>query len=159
MTSIASTQNVRDAGGLLPNASGGATDAQCTAALLLAQNEILSFITKTDYEYIRDYTGSDADELEMQEAFRDGEARFAVGFLPKVLSNVQLAETGFKTESQIGKTVTRFGNADDIATIANDWLAQGMLKISPYLDLSLKDECDNEIGLISDDGSMSLMAI
>ena len=139
MTSIADPSSVRAAGSLDLPSKGGASDDQLNAAITPAQTLILNYITDADYIAMRDYTGADADTLAMKAAFKLGESYFAMGFLANVLMGAQMEQTGFKTQSTIGRATTTFGNPVDISSIDDFWKGEGMNAIEDYLDLSYTD--------------------
>lgn len=163
MTSIADPSSVRAAGALLTSAKGGASDEQLNGAIPLAQQLILSYITESDYIAMRDYAGADADTIAMKAAFALGESRFAVGFLPSLLLSAQLEQTGFKTQSTIGRATTTFGNPVDISAIDDFWRSEGMKAIEAYLDLSYtdpdKDSDDDGFTVGQEAGPVTMISI
>jgi hypothetical protein len=158
---LATPDDVRTAGGLLSESKGGATDSQITASLKEAQRHLMSLVTRTVYLMVAGYTGSSSDdEKAKKEAFTDAEARFAIAFLPVILTNAQLQETGYKLEASIGKATTKFGNADDISLISDFWVSEAMIILSKYLGTSYYDQLTgDEYGFESDDGSLTLLSI
>ncbi len=161
MTTIAQIADVRSIGSLLSVAEGGANDSQLTAALTEASWHTRMLVTKEQYLLAASYDEhSSEEEQAMKEAFKNAEARFALSFLPIVLTNVQLQQTGYKLESSVGRATTKFGNADEISIITDFWVSEAMTFISPFFaDAYYDAERNEDFGWDSDDGDIGLMSI
>lgn len=159
MTTIANTSDVQTTGSLLGDAGGGPKSDQLDEALLRGQREMLGFFTVADYEAVRDYAGVDADELKKKEDFKRGESLFALAHLPDVIRSAQLTEKGFITESEIGKAITRYGDPATSDTYEDSQRVQAMLTLADYLDLEMKDENDEVVGITTGDGKLSIMIL
>jgi hypothetical protein len=162
MTTLATAGDVRNAGGLTKESEGGATDSQIISSLFTAQQHLIGLVSKADYIRISAYTESSGEEeIQERNAYKDAEARFAMSFLPFILSSAQLQSTGFKTDAAIGETKTHFGNEDDIMPLSEFWAEKAMLFIAPYLnDTTYYDEeTDDLYGFESDDGDFTMLSI
>ncbi len=159
MTTIANAANVQSAGSLALPDSGGPTVAQIDAALQRAQTELLGLVDRETYIAVRDYAGADADELQKKEDFRDTEARFAMAHLPAVIRSAQLSNKGYVSETEVGKSITRYGDIRLSDKSEDDWRVEAMLILAEYIDLEMVDENDEQCGLMTGDGTMTLMAI
>jgi hypothetical protein len=161
MTPIATATHVRTAGGLLSESSGGATDTQINASLVIAQRHMKNLLTKVVYLAVSAFDNSSTDEeKEKKEACIQAEARFAIAYLPLILTNTQLQQTGFKSEAEIGRARTKFGNPDENDIISDFWISEAMLLLSPYQDKSYYDQTTGEeYGYESDDESLTILSI
>jgi hypothetical protein len=161
MNTLANAGDVRDAGGLLAESAGGATDSQIISSLFTAQMHMFNLIKKSVYTEVSSYSESSGEDAYQQQlAFKDAEARFALSFLPFVLTSSQLQATGFKLEAGIGSTYTHFGNEDDIALLSDFWMQKAMLFLAPYMETPYFDEEENDyFGFESDDGDFTMLAI
>ncbi len=160
MTPIADITQLRTLGGLLTESAGGVTDAQLTPALTEASLHLRLLVSAFVYKIVSNYNDSSSDDQkEKKQVFAEAEACFALSFLPTILSNTQLQQTGYKLEAGIGKSRTVFGNPKDISVIADFWEMEALKRLSPYMDSIIYDEDDNERGWESDDGNYSLYDI
>ena len=162
INTIANAADVRNAGGLVKESEGGATDSQIHSALFTAQQHIISLVSKADYLRVLAYTESSGDEeIQERNAYKDAESRFAMSFLPFILSSAQLQSTGFKTDAAIGETKTHFGNEDDMIPLSEFWAEKAMLFIAPYLaDAQYYNEDEDDLfGFESDDGDFTMLCI
>jgi len=159
MTTIANTSDVQTTGSLLSDAGGGPKSDQLDEALLRGQREMLGFFTVADYEAVRDYDGVDVALKKKKEDFKRGESLFALAHLPDVIRSAQLTEKGFITESEIGKAITRYGDPATSDTYEDSQRVQAMLTLADYLDLEMKDENDEVVGITTGDGKLSIMVI
>jgi hypothetical protein len=158
---LADATVVRTAGGLLSESFGGATDAQINASLAIAQRHMKNLLTKAVYLIVSAYDNSSTDqEKEKKEAFLQAEARLGIAYLPVILTNTQLQQTGFKSEAEIGRARTKFGPGDENDIISDFWISEAMLLLSPYQDKSYFDQATGqEYGFESDDQSFTMLSI
>jgi hypothetical protein len=157
---LATATTTRETGGLLKESAGGATDSQINTAIEIASKYLSGIVSRQEYNRILAVDGSSSyEDQEQQRDFTNAEKRFAVAFLPRILTNTQLQATGYKLESTIGKATTKFANTTDINVIADFWNEQAMKYLAPYVTHSFFDDDDEEFGWESDDGCYGLSAI
>jgi hypothetical protein len=161
MTSIAQLSDVRSEGALItPSGSNGApTDEQVQAALNGGQLLMLKRFETAEYAAVRDYAGSDPDELEKKDRFLHAESCFAVSALPRILTNTQLAKTGLVKTKRVGDASETFASGVETNDITGDWIAKAYDWLSKYLGNKVLDEDGKQIGYRSKDRKLTIVAI